>query len=119
MTLSNEIACEIFERYLACHAALDLEGVLSLFGDEAIVEDPVGSAIHRGVEAIRSFYRETHARNGALEIERVGPILTGGAELAAHVRARLVSADAPPAMDVIYSLRFDEHERIVSLRAFF
>ena len=119
MTSRIETGSQIFERYLARHAAADLEGVIALFADDATVEDPVGSPIHDGIDAIRGFYRETHARNGVLDIERVGPILIGGAELAAHVRARLASPEAPPAMDVIYSLCFDEEGRIVALRAFF
>lgn len=119
MALRDDARVTIFERYLKHHAALDLEVVLGLFAADAIVEDPVGSRIHRGIEAIRDFYRETHRRNGRLEIEAIGPVLLGGEELAAHVRARLLAEGAPPAMDVIYNLRFDDSGQIVSLRAFF
>lgn len=113
-------AGELVERYLACHGATDLEAVVALFADDATLEDPVGTPVLRGREAIRAFYRATHARNGRLVFERVGPLLVAGDELALHVRARLERAPASPGMDVIYTLRLEpEDGRILALRAFF
>ena len=109
----------IVDRYLARHAATDLEGVLALFADDAIVEDPVGSPVRRGHPAIRDFYRETHARNGPLVFERIGPVLVGADEIALHVRARLARDVEAPGMDVIYLLGIEAARRIRSLRAFF
>ena len=113
------VATKLLDRYLSLHAATDLEGVLSLFAKDATLEDPVGAPIHHGLAAIRAFYRETHSRIGKLDIERIGPVLTGGDEIAAHVRARLESPDDAPEVDVIYTLRLDDEGRIASLRAFF
>jgi len=109
----------IVDRYLARHAATDLEGVLALFAGNAIVEDPVGSPARCGHAAIREFYRETHARNGPLVFERVGRLLLGADEIALHVRARLARDAEGPGMDVIYLLRVDEAGLFRSLRAFF
>jgi hypothetical protein len=71
------------------------------------------------MDAIRAFYSATQARNGTLTIERVGPILVGGEELAAHVRAGLDKPKSPPPMDVIYTIRVTEAGRIASLRAWY
>jgi steroid delta-isomerase len=105
--------------YLDRHAATDLDGVVALFAPEAWLEDPVGAPRVEGREAIRGFYRATHARNGRLRFERVGPLLTGGDELACHVRARLGRDPAGTAVDVIYVIAIDAPGRIRSLRAFF
>ena len=112
-------AAELVDRYLALHAATDLEGVLALFAKDAALEDPVGSQVREGSAEIRAFYRETHRRNGPLSLERVGPVLTCGSEVAVHVRARLENPDNSPTMDVIYTLRVDNSCRIASLRAYF
>jgi steroid delta-isomerase len=114
-----ETAQALFEAYLARHATNDLEGVMALFEADAWVEDPVGSPIHRGLDAIRTFYRGTHRANGPMTIERVGPVLCGGAELAVHVRAKLDRPGSPPAMDVIYVIRLGDSGRIAALRAWF
>jgi steroid Delta-isomerase len=111
----------LVDQYLARHAAIDLEGVLSLFTEDATVEDPVGAPVLRGRSAIREFYRATHARNGPLVFERIGRTLVGGDEVVLHVRARLArDGDGDGAgMDVIYLIRVDDGGRIRSLRAFF
>ncbi len=109
----------LVERYLARHGANDLEGVVALFDDDATLEDPVGAPILRGRAAIRDFYRATHARNGPLVFEHIGPVLVGGDELAFHVRARLARDGASPGMDVVYTLRVDGDGRIRALRAYF
>lgn len=113
------VAEEVVERYLACHGASDLEGVLALFAEQAIVEDPVGTPVHRGRAAIADFYRETHARNGRLAFDRIGRALVAGDEIALHVRARLARDVDGPGMDVIYVVCLDGDGRIRSLRAFF
>lgn len=117
--LASERAEAVFAEYLVRHAANDLDGVIALFELDAVVEDPVGSPAHEGLEAVRAFYAGTHARNGPLRIERAGPSLFGGAELAAHVRAAIERPGAPPAMDVVYVLRISPRGRIASLRAWY
>ena len=109
----------IVDRYLARHAATDLEGVVALFAEAAIVEDPVGAPVRRGHADIRDFYRETYIRNGPVVFERIGRVLLGADEIALHVRARLARDVDGAWMDVIYLLRVDEARLVRSLRAFF
>ncbi|MBK7951388.1 MAG: nuclear transport factor 2 family protein [Deltaproteobacteria bacterium] len=117
--LDPETAEQLASAYLARHGATDLEGVVALFAEDASLEDPVGSRILRGRDAIRAFYRETHARNGPLVFERIGEVLVGGEELAFHVKARLASVTGAGGMDVIYVLRVEDAGRICSLRAWY
>jgi steroid delta-isomerase len=111
--------CERIEDYLDRHASNDLEGVLALFEAEAWVEDPVGSEVHSGSDAIRAFYAATQSSNGPMTIEPVGPILVGGDEATFHVRAGLDKPGSPPPMDVIYIIRFGASGLFSSLRAWF
>ena len=116
---STEIAEELVSRYLTAHSQNDLEAVLALFEEGAIVEDPVGSPVHQGGAAIHRFYAETHSTNGPMTIEREGPVLVAGDEIAVHVRAGLDKPGAPPPMDVIYVIRLSPSRQIASLRAWF
>lgn len=118
-TLTADAARDVFHRYLAHHARCELEGVLALFESDAIVEDPVGAPACEGIDAIRDFYAATHRRNGPLSLDVVGPVLFGGFELAAHVKAAIRSEGAPPPMDVIYLLAISPAGRIMGLRAWY
>ncbi|MBJ20698.1 MAG: steroid delta-isomerase [Deltaproteobacteria bacterium] len=105
--------------YLERHGRNDLEAVVALFEEEATVEDPVGSPIHHGIDAIRDFYGAIHASLGPMRIERVGPARVGGEEIAFHIRAGLEKPGSPPAMDVIYVIEVGASGRIAGLRAWF
>ena len=110
---------EVFEAYLERHVACDLEGVVALFAPDAVVEDPVGSPVHSGREAIREFFHESHGSTGCLRVERVGPVVVCGREAAAHIRAAAEAMDFQREFDVMYTLTVDDAGAITALRAFF
>ena len=109
----------LVERYLAVHAACELEAVMALFSVDAVLEDPVGSDPIEGLDAIRGFYRQSHRATGRLRIEGVGPVIVCGHEATAHVRAAAFNTGFDPVVDVIYTLASDGEGRIARLRAFF
>jgi len=110
----------LFESYLERHRECDLEGVLELFAEDAVLEDPVGSPLHVGQDALREFFRATHRRNGRLHIERPGPVIMCGREAVCHIRASAAVTNFELSLDVYYTLIVDSAgERIASLRAFF
>ena len=47
---------EIFDRYRALMGAGDLDGIVALFARDATWEEPVGTIVERGREAIRARY---------------------------------------------------------------
>ncbi len=55
--MSTEIMQAAPAKYLTALADKDLEGILALYADDAVVEDPVGSEPHVGMAAIREFYK--------------------------------------------------------------
>ena len=115
----SPLARVAIEAYLERHASCDLEGVVSLFASDALLEDPVGSPPKVGRVAIRDFFRATHERNGSLRIERVGPVVVCGREAAVHIRAAARSTDFELQLDVLYTFAVDAAGAITSLRAFF
>jgi len=115
----REVVRAAIEAYLERHASCDLEGVVSLFHRDAVVEDPVGSPVHVGRVAIREFFRATHERNGSLRVQRVGPTVVCGREAAVHVRAAARSAGFEPEVEVLYTFAVDAAGKITAMRAFF
>ena len=109
----------LVERYLAAHAACELEAVVALFRLDAVLEDPVGSDPIEGLDAIRAFYQRSHRATGALRFQPVGPVIVCGHEATAHVRAAAENTGFDPEVDVIYTLACDAEGRIARLRAFF
>jgi steroid Delta-isomerase len=97
-------AREASKRSMAAIEAMDRDGWLALFAEDAIVEDPIGPSIfdpegvgHRGKEAIARFFDNVIAPNDGLrfdiklsyesgcEVANVGTIeitLPGGAQVA-------------------------------------
>ena len=70
-------------------------------------------------QARRKRSKRAGGEHRRIELSFVGPVLRGGAELAAHVRAKLDKPGSPPAMDVIYVVRLGDSGRIAALRAWF
>ena len=94
----------------------DLEGILMLFADNATVEDPVGSKIVSGKEALRQFY------SGAVTIDllltRTGPVRIAGVEVAFPFQLQMDVEGTTMITDIIDVFRFDEEGKIISMRAF-
>ncbi len=66
------------DRYQSTFSADDRDGWLALFTDDAVLEDPVGSAPHEGREAIAAFWDAVHARTerGTVRMTQ-GPAVCG------------------------------------------
>jgi len=57
MTVSAEHIAKVLQDYVDAVAGDDVEKVIKLYAEDAIVEDPVGSDAHKGHEALRVFYK--------------------------------------------------------------
>lgn len=69
------------QAYIDRFNAADLEGLLALYAEEAVVEDPVGSEPCVGKAAIADFYRHALATGSTLTLE--APIRAAQGEAAA------------------------------------
>ncbi|WP_420381804.1 nuclear transport factor 2 family protein [Novosphingobium sp.] len=117
MTIARAVMDAAMDNYVARINSGDAEGVLALFAPEAVIEDPIGSAIKTGDE-LASWFANTVAYS--TRITQVAPLRGSHADEALLVfdveftppgspRLRIRSADA---------FRFRADGLIVSLRAF-
>lgn len=105
-------AMELYIKYM-CES--DIDGIISLFADDAKVEDPVGGTLIEGVENVRSFYAGSAPM---LQVEITGPIRVAGAECAMPMLAELTLGEDKKYIDVIDVMKFDDAGKVVSMRAF-
>ncbi len=107
---------DVADSYLRYLNEKNLEGILSLYADNATVEDPVGSEIVSGMAALRKFY--SGAVNIDLSLTRTGDVRVAGVEIAFPFQLRMNVDGVPMVTDIIDVFRFDTAGKIVSMRAF-
>ena len=106
----------LYDRYFKLATAGDVDGVVNLYAEDATIEDPIGSDLHRGHEAIRKFYE---ASAGSFVMRRTGPVRAAGLEAASPV----VVLMGPPGpeqkvLDIISTMVFSEDGKILAMRAY-
>ncbi len=106
---------ELYERYPEMVSKGDVEGILALYAEDATIEDPIGSELRRGRDAIRAFYE---ASAGRVTMKRTGPVRVAGREAATPLVVLLGPEGQQQALDVISVMSFDDAGKITSMRAF-
>ena len=106
----------LYDRYPEMVTKGDVDGIVDLYTEDATIEDPIGSDIHRGRDAIRAFYE---ASAGTVLMKRTGPVRVAANEAATP----LVVLIGPPgegqqALDIISHMVFDENGKVTAMRAF-
>ena len=107
---------DVADTYLRYLNEKNLNGVLSLFADNATVEDPVGSGIVTGKTDLRNFYSKAIDMN--LALTRTGEVRVAGIEIAFPFQLRSKVDGVNMVTDIIDVFRFNEDGKIVSMRAF-
>lgn len=102
--------------YVAAFAAGSADQVMAIYADDATVEDPVGSPIHAGRDAIAAFYAASMQTGAKLALE--GPIRIVGDYAVFPFSVNLNFQGGPKRIDVIDSFRFDAAGKVVEMRAF-
>ncbi len=105
----------IYDRYPEMVTKGDVEGIVELYSDDATIEDPIGSELHRGRDAIRAFYK---AAAGTVTMKCTGPVRVAGNEAATPLRVLIGPEGQQQALDIISAMVFDEKGKITSMRAF-
>jgi steroid Delta-isomerase len=78
MQAADKIAA--VEKYIQAFAHSDINPIKEIYAEDATVEDPVGSGVHRGIAAILEFYRQGIAAGAKLEL--TGPPRCAGTAVA-------------------------------------
>jgi steroid Delta-isomerase len=108
----------LVDRYVQAMNSNDREGYVSLFAEDATMEDPVGSEVRRGHDGVRAFWDEVHALSPTITLVLTGPVRVAGSELAFPMEAVSDVGDTTMIVDIIDVFRVDGGGRIASMRAF-
>lgn len=116
--VSKDLIRQKMELYIRLLNAGDVEGIIALYADDAVVEDPVGTDPYVGIDAVASFYR---GGLGQVEVaaEQTGAVRTTAAsEGAVPFRVALRNDDQTIVIEPIDFMRFNDDGKIVCMRAF-
>ena len=102
--------------YVAAFEAGSADQVAALYAQDATVEDPIGSPIHKGREAIRAFYAESMKTGAKLKLE--GPVRVAGDYAVFPFSVNLNYDGGHKRIDVIDTFRFNEANEVVEMRAY-
>ena len=110
METSEKIA--MVHRYIEAFDKADINIIRDIYSVDARVEDPVGSEIHDGIEAICAFYEGALASGAKL-------VLTGEPRCAGNAVAFPFRAQAPGMnVEVIDVFEFNHEGKVNSMRAY-
>ena len=115
MTVTTEQMVNAVETYISSYCSGDLDGILSVFAEDAIVEDPVGAPKLQGHDAIRTFMAAGVSMGAKLKL--LGPIRCAADTAAFPFAVELDMAGTAKRIDVIDVFRFNDTGKVIEMRA--
>ena len=112
---SQEAIAQTLNRYLELVANGKADDVLNLYAADATIEDPIGSDLRRGHDAIHEFYAGFQDAKKETELAE---LRIGGSEAAFLWHLTLDAGDSRSRLSPISTMTFDEDAKITSMRAF-
>jgi len=112
---TREAITKTVNRYLEFLATGTTDDVLTLSTADATIEDPVGSDLRRGHDAIREFYAGFQDAKKETELAE---LRVTGTEAAFLWHLTLDAGDSRTRISPISMMAFDEDAKITSMRAF-
>lgn len=104
----------VLQAYLDHFNAGDADGLVGLFADDAVVEDPVGAPPHVGKAAIKAFYVDA-MKNGA-KLSLSAPMRgSHGSAAAMAFEARIGTLT----VRIIDVMTFNDAGKVTSMKAYF
>jgi steroid delta-isomerase len=103
---------KVVNRYIEGVSRQDMNAIKEIFDEQAIVEDPIGSDPHVGMEAIVKFYEG--AFGAELKLESTGPVRCAGNAAAFPFIVRTPDME----IEVIDIFEFNENGKVRSMRAY-
>jgi steroid Delta-isomerase len=112
---SQEAIAQTVNRYLELVAAGPADDIVPLYASDATIEDPIGSDVRRGHEAIREFYA---GFQDAKKDTELAELRVAGGQAAFLWRLTLDGGDSRTQIAPISVMTFDDDAKITSMRAF-
>ena len=109
-------AVEIADNYMQFMSTKNYDGVLTLYAENATLEDPVGSEILQGTAAISTIYHGIG--DTELTCNRTGPVRFANREMVFPFECLMTSDEGVMRMEIIDHFVLNEDNLIVAMRAF-
>ena len=109
-------AVEIADKYMQFMSTKNYDGVLTLYAENATLEDPVGSEVKQGKAAISDFYHGIG--DTELTCNRTGPVRFANREMVFPFECLMTSDEGVMKMEIIDHFVLNEDDLIVAMRAF-
>ncbi len=118
-TTSPDHIRHVFTHYGAMQSAGDIDGILALFAQDAVVRDPANAPEQRGQTALRTFFETGKAASGgAIQMELEGAVRIAGNEGAAAYIVRTLNSDPVFRVETMDVMTFDEDGLIKQMVAY-
>ena len=116
-TLEQQIS-DAINTYVDAFAKKDLDAIINLYHEDAVVEDPVGSEPHRGIAAITEFYAAP-IKHVDISLKLEGQIrIASNNEVAFAFTGEMHTEQGVMLLNSIDHMIFDDEGKILSMRAF-
>jgi len=112
---SKEAIAQTVNRYLEFLAKGTADDVVTLYAADATIEDPIGSDLRRGRDAIYEFYASVQDAKKKTELVE---LRAANREAAFLWHLTLDGGDVRSRLSPISVMTFDEDAKITSMRAF-
>jgi steroid Delta-isomerase len=112
---SQEAITQTVNRYLDLVAKGTADEVVALYAADPTLEDPVGSDVRRGRDAVHEFYLAIEVIKKETELVQ---LRVSGSEAAFFWHLTLDGGDSRTRISPISVMDFDEDARITSMRAY-
>lgn len=109
-------AVKIADTYMQAMGEGDYETVAALYADDARLEDPIGSEVLTGKQAITAFYKEATAND--LVFKRTGPVRYANHEMVFPFECVVTSGELKMKIEIIDHFVINDDGLIASMRAF-
>ena len=116
MALDDAHIAKVLQDYVDGVSGDDVENIIALFAEDAVVEDPIGTEPHVGHDALRTFYQATIDA-----VEKM--VLEGNPRVrdnygACAMRAYPKGMDLKLAMETLDVMEFNEQGKITRMTAY-
>ena len=105
------------DAYVDAYARNDKAAFLALWAPDGVLEDPVGTPAHQGVEALGAFWDGARELADRIELVPVAVIVTGDeAAMVFEIHAHI--GDGGLLMQAVDVMRVDDDGRLLGVRAY-
>ncbi len=105
---------KLYDRYPELVTKGDVDAIVDLYAEDATIEDPIGSELRAGRDAIRAFYE---ASAGSITMKRTGPVRVAENEAATPLVVLMGPEGQQQALDIISAMTFNDTGKIQTMRA--